>query len=107
MLSTNSSVSAPVESRNHSHMVSAVKATRRRAPGGSFIWPNTMAGCVQTPRPGFPKEIEDAAERLLADRHRHGSSSIDHVGPAHEAVGRAESHAAHAVAAQVLLDFAR
>ena len=46
MLSTNSSVSAPVESRNHSHMVRADRATRRRAPGGSFIWPKTMAVCV-------------------------------------------------------------
>ena len=45
MLSTNSSVSAPVASRNHSHMVRADRATRRRAPGGSFIWPNTIAVC--------------------------------------------------------------
>ena len=44
MLSTKRSVSAPVESRNHSHMVRAERATRRRAPGGSFIWPKTMAG---------------------------------------------------------------
>ena len=43
MLSTNSSVSAPVESRNHSAIVRADRATRRRAPGGSFIWPNTIA----------------------------------------------------------------
>ena len=54
MLSTNSSVSAPVESRNHSHMVRADRATRRRAPGGSFIWPNTMAVCVMTERSVLP-----------------------------------------------------
>ena len=42
MLSMNSSVSAPVESRKYSAMVRADKATRRRAPGGSFIWPKTM-----------------------------------------------------------------
>ena len=42
MLSTNSSVSVPVLSRNHSAIVKAERATRSRAPGGSFIWPNTI-----------------------------------------------------------------
>ena len=42
----NSSVSAPVSSRNYSAMVRADRATRRRAPGGSFIWPKTMHGLV-------------------------------------------------------------
>ena len=46
MLSTNSSVSAPVSSRNYSAIVRAERATRRRAPGGSFIWPKTMHGLV-------------------------------------------------------------
>ena len=32
-----------------SHMVSAVSATRRRAPGGSFIWPNTSTVLSMTP----------------------------------------------------------
>ena len=48
MLSTNSSVSAPVVSRKYSAMVRADSATRRRAPGGSFIWPNTMQVCSIT-----------------------------------------------------------
>ena len=48
MLSTNSSVSAPVVSRNYSAIVRADRATRRRAPGGSFIWPNTMQVCSMT-----------------------------------------------------------
>ena len=39
MLSMKSSVSAPFSSRNHSAMVSAVSATRARAPGDSFICP--------------------------------------------------------------------
>ena len=52
MLSTNSSVSAPVASRNHSHIVRADRATRRRAPGGSFIWPNTIAVCSMTDAAG-------------------------------------------------------
>ena len=32
-------------SRNDSAMVSPDSATDERAPGGSFIWPNTMATC--------------------------------------------------------------
>jgi hypothetical protein len=43
MLSTKKSVSVPVESRNHSAIVRADRATRIRAPGGSFIWPKTIA----------------------------------------------------------------
>jgi hypothetical protein len=54
MLSTKSSVSAPVVSRKYSAMVSAERATRRRAPGGSFIWPNTMQVCSMTLRPVSP-----------------------------------------------------
>ena len=42
MLSMNNSTSEPVESRKYSAIVRADKATRRRAPGGSFIWPKTM-----------------------------------------------------------------
>ena len=42
MLSMNSSVSAPVWSRKYSAIVSAESPTRRRAPGGSFIWPKTI-----------------------------------------------------------------
>ena len=39
MLSMNSSVSPPCSSRKYSAIVRAVRATRRRAPGGSVIWP--------------------------------------------------------------------
>ena len=39
MLSMKSSVSAPSLSRNDSATVRPVSATRRRAPGGSVIWP--------------------------------------------------------------------
>ena len=42
MLSMNNSTSAPVVSRKYSAIVRADRATRKRAPGGSFIWPNTM-----------------------------------------------------------------
>ena len=54
MLSTNSSVSAPVVSRKYSAIVRADRATRRRAPGGSFIWPNTMHVWSMTLRPVSP-----------------------------------------------------
>ena len=54
MLSMNSSVSAPVVSRKYSAIVRAERATRRRAPGGSFIWPNTMQVCSMTLRPVLP-----------------------------------------------------
>ncbi|KAG5456660.1 MAG: hypothetical protein BJ554DRAFT_3541 [Olpidium bornovanus] len=43
MLSTNSSTSWPSWSRKYSAMVRPVRATRARAPGGSFIWPKTSA----------------------------------------------------------------
>jgi len=45
----NRSTSRPSSSRKYSAIVSPVSATRRRAPGGSFIWPNTMASFEMTP----------------------------------------------------------
>ena len=54
MLSMNNSTSAPVESRKYSAMVRAERATRNRAPGGSFIWPKTMQVCDITLRPVSP-----------------------------------------------------
>src|SRR5712692_58232 len=49
MLSTNRRTSAPSSSRKYSAMVRPVRPTRARAPGGSFIWPNTSAVCGSTP----------------------------------------------------------
>ena len=49
MLSTNSSTSWFWTSRKYSAMVSADRATRRRTPGGSSIWPNTRAAFSNTP----------------------------------------------------------
>ena len=54
MLSMNSSVSAPLSSRKYSAMVSADSAARRRAPGGSFIWPKTIAVWSMTDLPVVP-----------------------------------------------------
>ncbi len=50
----NKRVSAPVESRNHSALVRAESATRRRAPGGSFIWPKNMTVLSMTDLPVAP-----------------------------------------------------
>jgi len=39
----------PISSRKNSAMVTPVSPTRRRAPGGSFIWPNTITVLAMTP----------------------------------------------------------
>ena len=49
MLSMKKRMSAPSSSRSASAMVIPVSATRARAPGGSFIWPKTMATLGRTP----------------------------------------------------------
>src|SRR6478736_4516543 len=49
MLSMKSSTSWPPCSRKYSAMVSPESATRRRAPGGSFIWPKTSIVLSITP----------------------------------------------------------
>ena len=49
MLSMKSSTSWPPSSRKYSAIVRPDKATRRRAPGGSFIWPNTSIVRSRTP----------------------------------------------------------
>ena len=50
MLSMKSSTSPPSPwSRKYSAIVRPVSATRRRAPGGSFIWPKTSAVSASTP----------------------------------------------------------
>ena len=45
----NSSTSWPPSSRKYSAIVSPERATRRRAPGGSFIWPKTSIVLSMTP----------------------------------------------------------
>ena len=49
MLSMNSSTSCPDSSRKFSAIVRPESGTRRRAPGGSFIWPKTSAVLLMTP----------------------------------------------------------
>ena len=52
-LSTERRTSWPISSRKYSAQVSAESATRARAPGGSFIWPNTSAHFDLTLGSGF------------------------------------------------------
>ena len=52
------------------------------------------------------EQVEDAAERFLADGDRHGLAGVDHFHAADQAVGGAQGDAADAIAAEVLLHFA-
>ena len=51
-------------------------------------------------------QVEHAAQRGLADRHRDRRAGVDAVHAADHAVGAAQGHAAHAAAAELLLHFA-
>ncbi len=52
------------------------------------------------------EQVEHAAERRLADRHRHRAARVDALLSADQAVGAAQGDAPHAAAAQVLLHLA-
>ena len=51
------------------------------------------------------QQIEDPSQSSLADRHRERRTRVEDFGAADHAVGRAEGHATHAAAAEVLLHF--
>src|SRR5512142_2294771 len=86
MLSTNSSTSRPLpeasfSSRKYSAIVRPVSATRRRLPGGSFIWPYTIATFTST----------------LTDAGEHGQARVrlrDVVDEFHHVHGLADAGAA-------------
>src|SRR2546422_908763 len=115
MLSMKRRTSWPA-SRKYSAIVSPERPTRRRAPGGSFIWPKTSATFSNTPDSCI------SSQRSLPSRLRSPtpantetppccvatlliSSWISTVlpRPAPEAVGRVHRHGAHPVVPQVLL----
>ena len=52
------------------------------------------------------EQVEDAAERRLADGHRDRAAGVADLGAAREAVGGVHGHGAHAVVAEVLLHLA-
>ena len=66
MLSTNSSRSCFSTSRKYSATVSAESATRWRAPGGSFIWPNTSAVFESTDRAVEQLGLVELVEQVVA-----------------------------------------
>ncbi len=51
------------------------------------------------------QEVEDATEGFLADRHGHRRAGIGDIGPAPQAIRRAQRDRANPAAAQVLLHF--
>ena len=50
-------------------------------------------------------DVHDAAQRLVADRHRDRRAGVGDCGAAHEAFGRVHGDGAHGVLAEVLGDF--
>ena len=62
-----------------------------------------------TDRAGFvhrlADDVHDAAQRLVADRHRDRRAGIGHRGAAHETFGRVHGDGAHGVLAEVLGHF--
>ena len=71
MLSMNSRISIPW-SRKLSAMLRALKATRARTPGGSFIWPKTRAVLSRTPASSHivPQVVAFAAALSHATENR-------------------------------------
>jgi hypothetical protein len=66
----------PHSSRKYSAMVSAERATRARAPGGSFIWPKTMAVLLDDARLlHFAVEV-GALAGALAHAGEHGVAAV-------------------------------
>ena len=72
----NSSTSWPPSSRKYSAMVRPARPTRRRAPGGSFIWPNTSAVLSMTPDSVISSPEVVALARALADAAEHRQAAV-------------------------------
>src|ERR1700683_5616518 len=104
MLSMNRRTSWCSWSRKYSAMVRPDSATLMRAPGGSFIWPNTSIVLARTP------DSFISTHRSLPPRDSlHTLCTRAGGGPlvaAPEAVRRVHRDRPHAVVAEVLLDLA-
>ncbi len=50
------------------------------------------------------EQVEDAAERHVAHRHRDGAAGVAHLDPAGQTIGGVHGHGPDAVVAEVLLD---
>ncbi len=51
-------------------------------------------------------DVDEPAERLLADRHGHGLAGVDHLAAARQTVGGIHGHRPHLVVAEMLLHLA-
>ncbi len=64
--------------------------------GRGLDWPGLVDG--------FADDVEDATERRVADRHPDGPARVEHLEPAHEAIGRVHGDGSDARLAEVLRD---
>ena len=76
MLSMNRRTSRPSSSRKYSAIVRPVRPTRRRAPGGSFIWPKTKAVLAMTPDSVISWIRSLPSRRALADAGEHRVAGV-------------------------------
>ncbi len=76
MLSMNRRTSRPSSSRKYSAMVRPVRATRWRAPGGSFIWPKAKAVLARTPDSVISAMRSLPSRAALADAGEHGVARV-------------------------------
>ena len=79
------------------------RARRTPAGRGGSASARASAGGAVLAVDGLAEDVQDAAERDLADRHRDRRAGVDDVDPAGEAVGRVHRDRAHPVVAEVLL----
>ena len=68
MLSTKNSTSLPPWSRKYSASVRPESATRARAPGGSFIWPNTNVAWLSLSTSSRPVQVPAAFLHRVQER---------------------------------------
>ena len=92
MLSTKRSTSWPSSSRKYSAIVRPVRATRRRTPGGSFIWPKTSTVFSSTP------DSRISTQRSLPSRERSPTPAKTEKPPCSRAMLRISSLMMHGLA---------
>ena len=85
----------PSLSRKYSAKVTPESATRRRAPGGSFIWPNTIAvlsmTCIFLPEASVKLASFISSQRSLPSRVRSPTPANTDTPPASTAMFRISS----------------
>ena len=79
----------------------SAKVGRGLVDGARARWSSTGPRLVDR----LADDVHDAAERLVADRHRDRRAGVGHLLAAHQAFGRVHGDGAHGVLAEVLGDF--